>query len=101
MTSPSGFLPSPREVVMSTTIPVQEQAASPAAVGRIRGLQCRECGELYALEARHVCELCFGPLEVAYDYDLIRATLSREAIERGPRTLWRYRALLPIEGERI
>jgi threonine synthase len=86
---------------MSTTIPVRTDAASPAVAGRLRGLQCRECGELYALEARHVCELCFGPLEVAYDYDLIRATLSREAIERGPRTLWRYRALLPIEGDQI
>ncbi|HLZ27028.1 MAG TPA: threonine synthase [Chloroflexota bacterium] len=86
---------------MSTIIPVQAQAAAPSIAGRIRGLQCRECGELYALEARHVCELCFGPLEVAYDYDLIRATLSREAIERGPRTLWRYRALLPIEGDRL
>src|SRR5579859_1096847 len=101
MNSPSGFDTAQREVVMSTIIPVQAQAAAPSIAGRIRGLQCRECGELYALEARHVCELCFGPLEVAYDYDLIRATLSREAIERGPRTLWRYRALLPIEGDRL
>ena len=50
----------------------------------MRGLQCRECGQLYALEARHVCEMCFGPLEVAYDYDVLRATISRESIERGP-----------------
>jgi threonine synthase len=56
---------------------------------------------LYPPEARHACELCFGPLEVAYDYDVIRASVSREAIERGPRTLWRYKALLPIEGERV
>jgi threonine synthase len=48
-----------------------------------------------------VCDLCFGPLEVAYDYDVVRAAISRETIERGPRTLWRYRALLPVEGERI
>ena len=86
---------------MSTTVQVEGPADSPAATGRIRGLQCRECGELYALEARHVCELCFGPLEVAYDYDVIRASVSRESIARGPRTLWRYRALLPIEGERV
>src|ERR1700738_400681 len=86
---------------MSTTIAVQGPAGTPAGTSRRRGLQCRECGELYALEARHVCELCFGPLEVAYDYDLIRASISREAIERGPRTLWRYRALLPIEGDQI
>jgi threonine synthase len=76
-------------------------ATPPGTQGRIRGLQCRECGQLYPAEARHVCELCFGPLEVAYDYDLLRATLTRESIERGPRTLWRYRALLPIEGEQV
>jgi len=86
---------------MSTTIPVQGPVTAPATTGRIRGLRCRECGELYPLEARHVCEMCFGPLEVAYDYELIRASISRAAIERGPRTLWRYRALLPIEGDRL
>jgi threonine synthase len=48
-----------------------------------------------------VCELCFGPLEVAYDYDAVRAAISRESVERGPRSLWRYRALLPIEGEAV
>jgi threonine synthase len=48
-----------------------------------------------------VCELCFGPLEVAYDYTTVRASVSRETIEGGPRTLWRYRALLPVEGERV
>ncbi len=81
---------------MSVTQPVEAAAAS-----RIRGLQCRECGQLYPAEARHVCELCFGPLEVAYDYELLKRTISREAIERGPLTLWRYRALLPVTGERV
>ena len=84
---------------MTTTI--QAPATPPAAGSRIRGLQCRECGQLYAAEARHVCELCFGPLEVAYDYAAVRASISRESIARGPRTLWRYRDLLPIEGERV
>jgi threonine synthase len=84
---------------MTTTI--QAPATPPTAGGRIRGLQCRECGQLYAAEARHVCELCFGPLEVAYDYAAVRASISRESIARGPRTLWRYRDLLPIEGERV
>jgi threonine synthase len=86
---------------MSTTIEAQAQTTPPAAAGRIRGLQCRECGQMYPAEARHVCEMCFGPLEVAYDYDVVRASTSREAIERGPRTLWRYRALLPVEGDRV
>jgi threonine synthase len=46
-----------------------------------------------------VCDLCFGPLEVAYDYAAVAASVSRESIAAGPPTLWRYRALLPIEGE--
>ncbi|HEX8967920.1 MAG TPA: threonine synthase [Chloroflexota bacterium] len=84
---------------MTTTI--QAPTSPPPVGGRLRGLQCRECGELYALEARHVCELCFGPLEVAYDYDVVAGLVSRESIERGPRSLWRYRALLPVEGDRL
>lgn len=63
-----------------------------------RGLRCRECGREYAEEPLHVCELCFGPLEVVYDYDHIRQTLTREAIETRPRNLWRYRELLPVSG---
>jgi threonine synthase len=84
---------------MTTT--VNAPSSPPAVSARILGLSCRECGQMYALEARHVCELCFGPLEVAYNYDLLCATVTRESIERGPRTLWRYRALLPIEGEHV
>ena len=84
---------------MTTTI--HKATADHGVASRIRGLQCRECGQLYPAEARHVCELCFGPLEVAYDYDLIRRSISREAIASGPRTLWRYTQLLPIEGEHV
>jgi threonine synthase len=70
-------------------------------MSRLRGLQCRECGHLYGLLPIHVCELCFGPLEVAYDYDAIRSLVSREAIAAGPQTIWRYRALLPVDDEPI
>ncbi len=70
-------------------------------MGYVRGLVCRECGEIYDLAPLHVCELCFGPLEVAYDYDAIRHDISREEIERGPTTVWRYRKLLPIGDEPI
>src|SRR5438105_4944180 len=83
------------------SITVQAPTTPPPSTGRIRGLQCRECGQLYPAEARHVCEQCFGPLEVAYDYDVVRASISRQSIERGPRTLWRYKALLPVEGANI
>src|ERR1043166_2777179 len=86
---------------MSIAIEPQTQPTPPATSGRIRGLQCRECGQLYPAEARHVCEMCFGPLEVAYDYAVVQSSISREMIAKGPRTLWRYRALLPVEGERV
>lgn len=62
-------------------------------------LRCRECGREYPKEATHICEFDFGPLEAAYDYEAIRAVLSREKIAARPRTMWRYRELLPIEGE--
>jgi threonine synthase len=67
--------------------------------GFMKALKCRECGKEYPLSATHVCEFDFGPLEVAYDYDRIRQSLTRAAIEARPRTMWRYRELLPIAGE--
>jgi threonine synthase len=63
------------------------------------GLRCRICGEGYPLEAIHACERCFGPLEVVYDYPAVRNAISRESIAAGPRTIWRYRALLPVATE--
>ncbi|HJU28751.1 MAG TPA: threonine synthase, partial [Candidatus Binataceae bacterium] len=65
----------------------------------ITNLKCRECGQDYPISPLHVCETCFGPLEIAYDYAKIRASISRAAIEKRPHNLWRYRELLPVEGE--
>ncbi len=62
-------------------------------------LQCRECGSTYPLEARYSCEFCFGPLEVAYDLEAARSVITRESISNGPRSIWRYGALLPDPGE--
>ena len=62
-------------------------------------LKCRECGQEYPISPVHVCETCFGPLEVGYDYARIRAAITRATIERRPHNLWRYRELLPVEGE--
>ena len=62
-------------------------------------LKCRECGRLYEKEAIHICEFDFGPLEAAYDYEAIRGVLTRELIESRPKSMWRYRELLPIDGE--
>ena len=63
----------------------------------VTGLRCRECGRQYPAEALHVCDFCFGPLEVDYDYERIAATISAERIAAGPRTIWRYQDLLPVE----
>lgn len=65
----------------------------------VTGLQCRECGQKYPQEPLHVCELCFGPLEIQYDYPAITAKINRETIASRERNLWRYRELLPIDGE--
>jgi len=65
----------------------------------VRALKCRECGQEYPIEPVHVCEYCFGPLEVAYDYDKIKGKFTRELIESRPQTMWRYKELLPIDGE--
>jgi threonine synthase len=67
--------------------------------GFMKALKCRECGREYPLEATHVCEFDFGPLEVAYDYDKIKKTLTKDKLSKRPHTMWRYRELLPIAEE--
>ena len=67
----------------------------------VKGLFCRECGREYPAEAKYVCEFCFGPLEVSYDYQRITNVISRERIEKGPLSIWRYRDLLPVETDRV
>jgi threonine synthase len=62
-------------------------------------LKCRECGRQYPKKAVHVCEFDFGPLEADYNYELIRHSISRQLIESRPHSMWRYRELLPIDGE--
>lgn len=68
-------------------------------MARVKHLRCRECGRVYPVEPLHVCEFCFGPLEVDYDYTAIKRTLTRKRIEAGPPSIWRYWDLLPVEGE--
>jgi threonine synthase len=69
---------------------------SDALVG---GLKCRLCGKVYPKEALNFCTEDFGPLEVIYDYDAVAARISRRAIESRPHNMWRYRELLPLDGE--
>ena len=64
--------------------------------GFMKALKCRECGREYPLTATHVCEFDFGPLEVAYDYERIKKSLTRAAIQSRPKSMWRYRELLPV-----
>jgi len=66
---------------------------------RIQGLVCRACGTETAIAATNMCEQCFGPLEVRYDYEEIRRRISRASIAAGPTSIWRYRDLLPVELE--
>lgn len=70
-------------------------------MSHVQGLTCRECGRQYPVEPNYVCEFCFGPLEVAYDYDSISKAISVEKIESRPQNLWRYRELLPIDGDPV
>ena len=61
-------------------------------------LRCRECSRTYPLQASHICEFDFGPLEIQFDYKAIGETISREKISERPPTLWRYHELLPVDG---
>src|SRR5436309_15735520 len=59
-------------------------------------LVCKECGASYPLEARFVCESCFGPLDVAYDFSGIDPAEARRKIQAGSRGIWRYADFLPF-----
>jgi len=63
----------------------------------VLGLQCKECGHRVPVSPVHVCEACFGPYEVEYDYAAMKGKVTRESISKGPRSLWRYKDLLPVE----
>lgn len=73
--------------------PVAQEPAS-----YVKGLVCRECGNTYPKQPIHVCEYCFGPLEISYDYAAIAKVLTRAVIESRPPSMWRYAELLPLDG---
>ncbi|AHH95006.1 threonine synthase [Kutzneria viridogrisea] len=78
---------------MTTTVDARSASGtSTLDLGPARALSCRECGHQIPLAAEFACSECFGPLEVAYDFGRIR----REDIEAGPKSIWRYRGLLPV-----
>jgi len=81
--TPSGATETPSGATLPRT---------PSRFGYATHLACRECGHTSALGSTHACDQCFGPLEVAYDLP----PLTRESIERGPLSMWRYASLLPV-----
>ena len=75
------------------------QALEGSSLSHVKSLRCRECGNEYPVEPQNVCDFCFGPLEVTYDYDAISRVISKERIAKGPHTMWRYHDLLPVDAE--
>jgi len=66
-----------------------------------RILRCRKCGQEYPLQPLNVCDFCFSPLEVSYDYKALASTVSRVKIASGPHGMWRYRDFLPVDGQEV
>ena len=66
-----------------------------------RALRCRKCGQEYPLQPLNRCDFCLSPLEVSYDYKAMARGLSREGLAAGPRSMWRYRDMLPVEDEEV
>src|SRR4051795_3907204 len=65
----------------------------------VQALACKECGTEYELEARYVCDSCFGPLEVRYDHGSLDAGSVKRRIQAGPQNLWRYSDFLPFDQQ--
>src|SRR3954451_2775360 len=88
-------LTAPSTTKTSTAAQADSSAGGPVPPCPARGLVCRNCGATFGLIAEHACAECFGPLEVDYDHDLLKA-VTREQIEAGPQNIWRYAPLLPV-----
>ncbi|MGW0699476.1 threonine synthase [Streptomyces sp. NPDC002867] len=88
-------------MAVQTVATTNESAGSTGSVdlGPASGLSCRECGERFDLGPIFACEVCFGPLEVAYDVPSGDPEALREQIESGPENIWRYAPLLPVPAD--
>ncbi|MGH8979285.1 MAG: threonine synthase [Acidimicrobiia bacterium] len=89
----------PLEALESASNGREKQVTTKDSGPFVNGLRCRECGRDYDAAPVYTCEWCFGPLEVAYDYEAIAAATSREKIAAGPLSLWRYGDLLPVRPD--
>ncbi len=67
----------------------------------VLGAVCTLCGAEYeAGPETTTCPKCGGILEITYDYGYIRGTVNRAVLSAcQDRSMWRYRALLPVEEE--
>ena len=77
------------------TSALDAQRSTTLDLGPARALSCRECGHQTPLAPEFACAECFGPLEVAYEF----GNITRADIEAGPRSIWRYRGLLPVPSD--
>lgn len=87
-----------RESIM-VQAPINPATTTPTTTpdtANFANLVCKECGAVHEATANHVCEYCFGPLEVKYDYEKIKSKVSRASIEAGPNSIWRYKEFLPV-----
>jgi len=91
---------------MTLETPIRPETANPTPIAtsatasprsHVAGLRCRACGQPEEVGPSFVCSACFGPLEVAYDYDVARARLTRETVAARAPGIWRYLELLPVE----
>jgi threonine synthase len=97
MTTEIEIKPFPRDPASPTAAP-PEPVPGERPTGRVRGLVCRSCGRPEPLGPSYVCPACLGPLEVDYDLDAVRASLTREAVAGRPPGIWRYLELLPVDA---
>jgi threonine synthase len=91
-----------RKGLASMAVQAAENTASAVDLGPAAALSCRECGERFPLGPVFACEVCFGPLEVAYELPAggpEEAKTLRKRIEAGPNNIWRYAPLLPVPAD--
>ncbi len=84
---------------MTIRVGATKKGVQPVSEELVEGLKCRLCGKLYPKAALNFCTDDFGPLEVTYNYEAVGRTLNRQSIVSRPRNMWRYRELLPVDGE--
>ncbi|MFF7211259.1 threonine synthase [Streptomyces sp. NPDC008238] len=84
---------------MAAQTAVTDVASTDSPFGPASALSCRECGERFPLAPLFACEVCFGPLEVAYDLPSGDPETLRKRIESGPNNIWRYAPLLPVPAD--